>query len=251
MYEVSYVTTRIARIGAADRETAKRRFAAYVLYDEIDYLESDVELSFGDEAELTPPQNDAPVAGSRSDLRAWLARREQTSEAFEPGLYEDRARNVDAYLRLLATNDPWRLEGHGSLGRTLSAVPQAADLQTYDRRIAYRFDATQYLDYLRLDSITSLDPLRPAESLSVESLIDVSALHDETLRQISSSYEAIVRERRLTARFCKDAHVDEPFAVTFEPEAWRRYVAHRRAEPERFLPGPGWRSAFETYGDSG
>ncbi len=251
MYEVTYVTTRIARIGADDRDSAKRRFAAYVLYDELTYLESDVQLSFGDDAELTPLFGEAPTAGSRSELRAWLARREETSEAFEPSVYEDPSRNVDTYLRLLATNDPWRLEGHGSLGRTLSAVPQLAELQTFDRRIAYRFDATQYLDYLRLDNITALDPLRPQESLSVESLIDVSALHDEALRQIASSYETIVRERRLTARFCGGTHVDEAFTVTFEPAEWGRYVAHRRAQPERFLPGPGWRSAFETYGDSG
>lgn len=250
MYEVSYVTTRVARIDANDRESAKRRFAAYVLYDELKYLVSDVQLTFGDDAELTPPLGEAPTAGSRSELRAWLARREETSEAFEPGLYEDPARNVDTYLRLLATNDPWRLEGHGSLGRTLSAVPVSAKLRTFDRRIAYRFDATQYLDYLRLDNVTTLDPLRPHESLSIESLVDVSALHDDALRQISSSYDAIVREQGLTARFCTEP-VGQPFAVTFEPEAWGRYVAHRRAEPERFLPAPGWRSAFETYGDPG
>jgi hypothetical protein len=34
MYEVFYATTRLARIVASDRETAKRSFAAYVLYDE-------------------------------------------------------------------------------------------------------------------------------------------------------------------------------------------------------------------------
>jgi hypothetical protein len=251
MYEVSYATTRLAHVRAHDRESAKRRFAAYVLYDEIEHVEADVALSFGDGAELAPALGPAPTAGTRAELRAWLARRDEASEAFEPSLYEDPERNVDAYLRLLATNDPWRLEGHGSLGRPLSAIPVYAILTTFDRRITYRFDATQYFDYLRLDNVTSLDPLLPHESVAVESLVDVSALRDEALRQIASSYVAIVRERRLTARYCADEASAQPFGVRIEPDEWRRYVEHRLAQPQRFMPPPGWISAFETYGDAG
>jgi hypothetical protein len=251
MYEVSYATTRIARIRADDSESAKHRFAAYVLYDEVAHIESDVQLNFGDESRVTPGLGPAPTAGSRSELRAWLARHDEESEAFEPSLYEDAERNVDAYLRLLATNDPWRLEGHGSLGRPLSAIPLHAVLTTFDRRIDYRFDATQYFDYLRLDSVTSLDPLLPHESVNLESLVDVSALRDEALRQIASSYLAIARERRLTARYCADEPAALPFGVTIEHDEWRRYVEHRLAQPKRFMPPPGWTSPFETYGDAG
>ncbi len=247
MYEVLYVTSRVARLRAPDREAAKRRFAAYVLYDDVAHVASDVQLSFGDDAELTPAPGHAPTAGSRSELRGWLARRNEQSETFEASVYEDPERTLDAYLRLLATNDPWRLEGHGSLGRTLSAIRVFGDLTTFDGRIRYRFDATQYVDYLRLDSITALDPSAPQASFDVDGLVDVSALHDEALRQIASSYGAIVRERRLTQPFAHAPHDARPFEVTFAPEEWRRYVAHRLAEPERFLPPPGWVSAFATY----
>ncbi len=247
MFEVFYGTTRIARIDASDGDEAKRRFAAYVLYDEHAHIVSDVELSFGDDAELTPVYGSPPTAGPRSELRAWIARRDAQSEPFEVNVLEDPDRTLDAYLRLLATNDPWRLEGHGSLGRTLSAIPIIADLTTFDDRIRYRFEATQFLDYLRLDVVAALDPLRPQESIRVANLVDVAALHDETLRQIVSSYEAIVRELRLTARFASVTAVERAFDVTFEAESWRRYVDHRIAEPARFLPPPGWTSAFPTY----
>jgi hypothetical protein len=247
MYEVLYATTRVARIAAADSDSAKRRFAAYVLYDETDHVVSDVQLSFGDDAEVTP-FGDAPVAGSRADVRAWVARRDAESEPFEVNCLEDPERTLDAYLRLLATNDPWRLEGHGSLGRTLSAIPMLADLVTFDGRIAYRFDATQFLDYIRFDVLASLDPRRPQESIRVDSLVDVAALRDDTLRQIASSYATIVAELRLTARFATGLPVERPFDVTFAAESWSRYLTHRLAEPARFLPPPGWTSEFPTYG---
>jgi hypothetical protein len=247
MYEVFYATTRIARIDAPDRDAAKRRFAAYVLYDECEYVVSDVQLSFGDDAEITPDEGDAPVAGSREDVRAWIAGRDAQAETFEVNFFEDPERTLDAYLRLLATNDPWRLEGHGSLGRTLSAVPVYADLVSFDGRIAYRFDATQFLDYIRLDVLESLDPRRPQDSIRVDSLIDVAALHDDALRQIASSYETIGTELRLTARYARSPVVERAFEVTFAPAGWQRYIAHRVAEPERFLPPPGWASAFPTY----
>ena len=247
MYEVSYLTSRVTRLKAANREAAKRRFAAYALYDDCEDIVSDVELSFGDEATLTPHTGAAPTAGSRAAMRDWLAQRDEQSETFEPGVYEDPERTLDAYLRLLATNDPWRLEGHGSLGRTLSAVRVFAELATFDRRIRYRFDATQYLDYLRADTIAALDPLLPQASLSTAALVDVSALHDEALRQIASSYATIARERALTARYATEPRDDTPFTITFEPEGWRIYTAHRLAEPARFLPPPGWTSAFSSY----
>ena len=248
MYEVFYATTRIARLEAADRETAKRRFAAYVLYDECDDIVSDVELSFGDEAEITPFEGDAPVAGAREDVRAWVARRDALSESFEVSFFEDPERKLEPYLRLLATNDPWRLEGHSSLGRALSAFPISADLVSFDGRIAYRFDATQFLDYVRFDVVASLDPLRPQDSIRIDSLVDVAALHDGALRQIAASYDAIVREFRLTDRYATGPRINDPFRVTFEVAAWRGYLAHRVAEPHRFLPPPGWTSAFPTYG---
>ena len=72
MYEVLYATTRVARIAAADSDSAKRRFAAYVLYDETDHVVSDVQLSFGDDAEVTP-FGDAPVAGSPTCGPGWPA----------------------------------------------------------------------------------------------------------------------------------------------------------------------------------
>jgi hypothetical protein len=248
MYEVFYATTRIARIAADDRETAKRRFAAYVLYDDCAHVESDVQLSFGDEAEITPFMGDAPVAGSRDEVRAWIGRREAEAEAFEVAHFEDPERTLDAYLRLLATNDPWRLEGHSSLGRMLSAVPLFAELATFDGRITYVFDARQFLDYLRFDVLAALDPRRPQDSINIDSLVDVAALHDDALRQIASSYETITTELRLTARYAGGIHVERPFGVTFELGSWNRYMAHRRAEPDRFLPPPGWTSAFPTYG---
>ncbi len=251
MYEVLYATTRLARIRAADRETAKRRFAAYVLYDEDDAIISDVQLSFGDDAELAPFEGDAPVAASRSELRGWMANRDAQSEPFEIGYFEDAERSIDAYLRLLATNDPWRLEGHGSLGVTLSAVPMRAHLRTFDGRVCYRFDAARYLDYLRLDVLAALDPLRPQDSIRLESLVDVCALQDDALRQIASSYATIVSELRLVAKLSDGPKVDRAFDVTFADEPWKQYMAHRLAEPARFMPPPGWTSAFPSYdGDS-
>ncbi len=249
MYEVSHWTARVARVGAPDRETAKRRFAAYVLYDDRSDIVFDVQLSFGDNAEIVRCEGDAPVSGSRDELRDWLSRRDAEAEAFEVGLFEDREQRLDAYLRLLATNDHWRLEGHGSLGKRLSAVPMPADMVTFDRRISYRFDATQFLDYLRFDVLAALDPRRPHESLRVESLIDVAALHDEGLRQIVSSYEIIANELRLTARFSSAPDPGPTFVVTFADAAWNAYIAHRAAEPARFLPPPGWTSAFPAYGE--
>jgi len=247
MYEVFYATTRIARIDAPGRDAAKRRFAAYVLYDQCEHVVSDVQLSFGDDAEITPYEGDAPVAGSREDVRTWIAGRDAQAEAFEVNLFEDPERTLDAHLRLLAMNDPWRLEGHGSLGRTLSGVRVYADLVSFDRRVAYRFDATQFLDYIRLDVLESLDPLRPRDSIRVDSLIDVAALHDDALRQIASSYGTIAAELRLTARYARGPVIERAFDVTFALEGWQRYIAHRVAEPERFLPPPGWTSAFPTY----
>ena len=249
MYEVLYATTRIARVEAADAESAKRRFAAYVLYDDHTHVVSDTQLSDGDDAELTPESEAAPSGGSRAELRAWLARRDAQAEPFEVSLFEDPDRRLDAYLRLLATNDPWRLEGHSSLGRPLSAVAVLANLETFDKRVRYRFDATQFLDYVRLDIIVALDRSRPQDSIRVANLVDVAALHDDALRQIASSYETIVNELRLTSRFANGALADAPFAVSFEAENWTRYLAHRIAEPERFLPPPGWTSAFPTYDD--
>jgi hypothetical protein len=248
MYEVFYATTRVARIAAADPQTAKRRFAAYALYDECEYVASDVQLSFGDNAELTPFESDAPVAGSRDELRAWFARRDAQTEPFEVSFFEDPERPIDAYLRLMATNDPWRLEGHGSLGRTLSAVPVFAELVTFDGRIAYRFDATQFLDYLRFDVLAALDPQQPQDSIRIDNLVDVAALHDDDLRQIASSYEIIATELRLTAAYANGFRIERAFEVTFDAESWTRYIAHRAAEPGRFLPPPGWTSAFPTYG---
>jgi hypothetical protein len=251
LFEVFYATTRIARIQAPDREFAKRRFAAYVLYDQTEHVLWDVQLSFGDDAELTLFEGNAPVAGSRSELRAWIARTDAQAESFEVGAFEDPERAIDPYLRLLATNDPWRLEGHGSLGRTLSGVPVGADLTTFDGRITYRFDATQFLDYLRFDVIASLDPQRPHESVRIAALVDVAALHDDALKQIASSYATIVAEHRLTARYASVPVVVEPFTVRFANDEWERYVAHRVAEPKRFLPPPGWKSAFGTYDEEG
>ncbi len=249
MYEIMYVTTRVARVQAGDSETAKRRFANYVLYDRHDDIVSDVQLSVGDDAEVSPSADDAPVAGSRDELRAWISDRYDQSEPFEVNCYEDPERSIDSYLRLLATNDPWRLEGHGSLGKTLSAVPMFAQLTTFDRRIEYRFDATQFLDYLRYDVLASLDPARPQESFRIESLVDVSALHDDTLRQIASSYAIVITEFRLTEEFAFGPAIDSPFAVTLDPLLWRNYLEHRSSDPERFLPPKGWVSAFPAYGN--
>jgi hypothetical protein len=251
MYEVLYATTRVARIAASDPETAKRRFAAYVLYDECDDVTFDVQLSFGDDAELTPFENDAPMGGLREDVRSWLARRDAAAEGFEVGLFEDPERRIDAYLRLLATNDPWRLEGHSSLGRMLGSVTIFADLVTFDDRIACRFDATQFLDYVRLDVLDSLDPMRPHDSIGIDNLIAVAALHDDALRQIASSYETIANEIRLTERYARGPalHHNRAFNVTFDIDDWHRYLAHRRSEPHRFLPPPGWSSAFPRYDD--
>jgi hypothetical protein len=247
MYEVLYASTRVARIIAPDPETAKRSFAAYVLYGECADVVLDIELSFGDEAELTPYESDAPVAGSREEVRAWAARRDAAAEAFEVGLFEDPERRIDAYLRLLATNDPWRLEGHSSLGHALSAVPIHARLVSFDRRIDYRLDATQFLDYVRLDVLAALDPERPQESIGIDNLIAVSALHDDALRQIASSYEIIWNEMQLTARYASGPAATHAFTVTFATDDWIEYLAHRRNDPSRFLPPPGWSSAFPRY----
>jgi len=123
-----------------------------------------------------------------------------------------------------------------------------ADLVSFDGRIAYRFDATQFLDYVRLDVLASLDPQLPQDSIRIDSLIDVAALHDDALRQIASSYATIATEHRLTERYARGPRIDRAFDVTFPPEPWQCYIAHRIAEPERFLPPPGWTSAFPTYG---
>ncbi len=251
MYEVLYATTRVALVEADTAEMAKRRFAAYVLYDRYDYIRSDVQLTVGDDAEVAPFEGDAPLAGSRADMRAWVAHRDAQVQPFEVGLFEDSERSLDAYLRLLATNDPWRLEGHGSLGIQLSLVPLFADLVTFDGRISYRFEATQFFDYLRFDMLASLDPLRPHESIRIESLIDVSALHDAALRQVASSYTIIAGELRLTERYSAERPAGAPFSVTLAVDSWQRYVAHRIAEPHRFLPPAGWRSAFPTYDGDG
>ena len=250
MFEVFYTTSRVATIDAGDRETAKRRFAAYVLYDDVAHVRSDLHVTAADAAEVTPALGAVPTKGTRDEMRAWLARSAAEAESFEVGLFEDPERRLDTYLRLLATNDPWRLEGHGSLGRVLSAVPISADLTTFDGRVRYRFDATQFLDYVGADAIATLDPARPHDSVRVANMIDVSALHDDGLRQIASSYEAIANEHRLTARFAADrAAPVAPFTVTFARESWLAYAAHRAAEPARFLPPPDWTSAFPSYGD--
>lgn len=248
MYEVFYSTTRVARIHATTRDDAKRRFAAFVLYDDLAHIAGDVQLSFGDNPEVTPADA-APVTGSRDEMRAWSERRDATSESFETGLYEDPQRSLEPYLRLLASNDPWRLEGHSYLGRTLSAVPVDADLTTFDERITYRFDAAQFLDYLRQDVITSLDPANVADSISIAQLVSVSALHDDDLRQIASSYETILTEFRLTVRFDGGPLMADPFTVRFDQQSWQRYVAHRAAEPKRFLPPDDWQSAWARNGD--
>ena len=243
LFEIAYATTRLARVRASDRESAKRRFAAYVLYDDAAYVESDVVVGNGEDTILTPALGAPPVAAGGSEMRAWLKRHDDESEAFEIGLYEDAERAIDPYLRLLATNDPWRLEGHGSLGRVLAAVPMHATLVTFDARVTYRFDAARYFDYVRLDIVTALDPARPQESVSIASLVDVCALHDADLRQIVSSYEAIANERRLTARFAANDDPSHPFDVRIAENEWTAYVAHRRADPERFLPPPNWTRA--------
>jgi hypothetical protein len=249
MYEVFYATTRVARIAAVTRDDAKRRFAAYVLYDDATHVASDVQLSFGDNAEVSPADA-PPVAGSREEMRAWSGRRDELSEAFETGLYEDPERTLEPYLRLLATNDPWRLEGHSYLGRTLSAVTLAATLTTFDARVTYRFDAAQFLDYLRLDVIRAIDPARLRESISPTQLVSVAALHDEGLRQIVSSYETILTECRLTDRFADVPAGREAFSVSFAFADWQQYLDHRLAEPQRFLPPPDWQSAWPRDGDS-
>jgi hypothetical protein len=249
MYEVFYATTRVARITAPTRDDAKRRFASYVLYDDTVHVASDVQLSFGDNAEVSPADA-PPVAGSREEMRAWSGRRDALSEAFEAGMYEDPERTLEPYLRLLATNDPWRLEGHSYLGRTLSAVALGATLTTFDARVMYRFDAAQFLDYLRLDVIRAIDPARLHESISPMQLVSVAALHDEGLRQIVSSYETILTELRLTQRFASEPVAREAFSVSFAPADWQRYLDHRLAEPGRFVPPPDWQSAWPRDGDS-
>jgi len=249
MYEVLYATTRVARVDARDAEGAKRGFAAYVLYDDTTRILSDVQLSFGDEAELAP-FDPPPVAGSRADMRAWFARRGERAESFEPGLFEDPDRTLDSYLRLLATNDPWRLEGHGSRGRTLSALPVHARLITFDGRISYAFDAARFFDYLRRDIIDALDVAALEASIRISRLVAVSALGDEGLRQIVSAYETIVTELRLTARYANAPPIDEPFSVSFDSAAWQAYVAHRHTQPQRFLPPPDWVSEYPDYGQT-
>ncbi|GAC1424879.1 MAG: hypothetical protein NVSMB5_19070 [Candidatus Velthaea sp.] len=249
MYEVFYATTRVARIDAPDRDSAKRGFAAYVLYGDHTRIASDVQLSFGDDAELSP-FDPVPAAGTREEMRAWFARREAATETFEPGVFEDPDRTLDSYLRLLAANDPWRLEGHGNRGRTLSAIPVPAGLTTFDDRVRYTFDAARFFDYLRLDIIDALDPLQPQESIRVARLLAVSALHDDALRQIVSSYETIATELRLTERFATPSAIAEPFSVVFAPGEWKQYVAHRHAHPARFLPPADWTSEYPGYGPS-
>jgi len=243
MFEVFYTTARVARIDAPDRTSAKRAFAAFVLYDDHAAVVSDIEVSFGDEAELAP-LDPPPLAGSREEMRAWFARSEAQSESFETGTFEDPERTLDAYLRLLATNDPWRLEGHGNRGRVLSALALPAHLTTFDGRIGYSFDAARFFDYLRLDVVAALDPARPQDSIRIERLLAVSALADEGLRQIVSAYETIALQRRLTARFAEANDERPAFDVTFLLDHWERYVAHRRDEPRRFVPPPGWTSAY-------
>lgn len=247
MYEVLYATNRVARVAASDRELAKRRFAAYVLYDDDEHIAFDVQLSFGDEAEVAPFENDAPVTGAREDVHRWLSRRDEQTEPFEVSLFEDSERSLDAFLRLLATNDPWRLEGHSSLGRRLSAVDVTAELVTFDGRITRCFDAARFLDYVRFDVIEALDPERPQDSIRIESLVDVAALEDDVLRQIVSSYETIANEYRLTAKYSSGPPVERAFSVTLSRGSWQAYLDHRRAEPDRFLPPPGWTSPFPSY----
>jgi hypothetical protein len=249
MYEVFYATTRVARIAALTRDDAKRRFAAYVLYDDTAHVVSDVQLSFGDNAEVSPADV-PPVAGSREDMRAWSEWREALSEAFETGMYEDPERTLEPYLRLLATNDPWRLEGHSYLGRTLSAVALQATLTTFDARVTYRFDCAQFLDYLRLDVVRAIDPARLHESISPTQLVSVAALHDEGLRQIVSSYDTILTELRLTQRFAGEPVAREAFSVSVGAADWQQYLDHRLAEPKRFLPPADWQSAWQRDGDS-
>ena len=243
MYEVFYSTARVARIDADDRDAAKRRFAAFVLYDDHAAIVSDLEVSFGDEAELAPV-DPPPVNGSREEMRAWFARSEAQSERFEAATLEDPDRTLDAYLRLLATNDPWRLEGHGSRGRTLSAIPLEGRLATFDGRIAYAFDAARFFDYLRFDLVAAVDPNRPQDSVRVEGLLAVSALNDADLRQIVSAYDTIAMQLRLTERFCDRIPIAQTFALSMAADEWARYLAHRRADPQRFLPPPGWTSAY-------
>jgi hypothetical protein len=248
-FEIFYATTRLARVDAPDAERAKRSFAAYVLYDDATNVESDVEYAFGDDAAVSPAFDPPPAGGSRIEVREWLARVDANAEPFEVGLYEDPARALDPYLRLLATNDPWRLEGHGSLGRTLSAVPVFGNLVTFDGRVRHRFDATQFFDYVRRDVVDTLDPEHPQDSVRVESLVDVSALRDDVLRQIASSYETIVREHRLTSRFTETPSPDRAFEVSFDRDGWATYLAHRLEEPARFLPPAAWSSAFPRFDD--
>jgi hypothetical protein len=123
-----------------------------------------------------------------------------------------------------------------------------AELITFDARITYEFDATQFLDYVRLDVLAALDPQSPGDSVRIESLVDVAALHDDRLRQIVSSYASIATELLLTAKFATGPRIGRAYDVTFAVSPWERYLAHRRAEPDRFLPPPGWQSAFRSYG---
>ena len=240
VFEVAYATTRLARVRANDRESAKRRFAAYVLYDDGTFIDSDVVIASGEDAHVTPSLGSPPVTGSGDEMRAWLKHHDGETEAFDVGLFEDRERAIGAYLQLLAANDPWRLEGHGSFGRRLSSVAMHATLVTFDGRIRYRFDATPYLDYVRLDVLETLDLSNLHESIRIEALVDVSALHDEALRQIASSYETIANEFRLTARFARNTFDGTAFGVEFAAGEWRAYLDHRRTNRERFLPPDGW-----------
>ena len=243
MYEVFYTTARVARIDAADRTAAKRGFGAFVLYDDQSAIVSDLEVSFGDDAELAPV-DPPPIDGSREAMRAWFARSEAQSERFEAATFEDPNRTLDAYLRLLATNDPWRLEGHGNRGCRLSAHSLWGRLETGDGRIVYTFDAARFFDYLRFDLVAALDPNRPQDSVRVERLLAVSALDDANLRQIVSAYETIAMQLRLTEQFCDSIPIAQTFALSFAADEWARYLAHRRADPQRFLPPAGWTSAY-------
>lgn len=234
------MTTRRAILDARDREDAKRRFAAYVLYDEVAGVRSDIVIAGGEHAELTPAMGAPPIEGGAREMRAWLKRHDEETEAFDVALYEDGERAIGNYLQLLAANDPWRLEGHGSYGRVLSGVAVYATLRTFDRRIEYRFDATQYFDYVRLDVLAALDPHRLRESVRVDALVDVSALRDRALQQIASSYEGIANEMRLTARFTDAPAPERPYDVALDAGDWAAYLQHRRDEPERFAPPAGW-----------